>query len=116
MSIQPYGNRQLIYQADPVHVDTVKNLRTKLHGICREKLMNKHVVVRTVDGHEYEGIIVFVDGGQIYLSLAEDEELTRNDPFRFFPGPWGPYAPYNPAGAILPLVLYDLLAITLLAT
>lgn len=116
MEIQPQTSGQLIYRADQAHVDAVKGLRTKLHGICKEKLMHKHVVVHTMDGHEYEGVIVFVDGGQIYLSLAEDEELARSYG-RFFPGPWGgPFTPFNPGGAILPLVLYDLLAITLLVT
>ncbi|WP_438445739.1 hypothetical protein [Gorillibacterium sp. sgz5001074] len=129
-----YPNPQVIYEADQAHVDTVKTLREKIHSLCKSKLMHKHVKVQTLDGHEYEGVIVFIDGGQLYLSLAEDEELMRS-PYPYGPvpprppyppygpvphHPYPPYSPYppvpayGPGGAILPLVLYDLLAITLL--
>jgi hypothetical protein len=107
----PYSNPKVIYEADTTHVETVRSLREKLHGVCKTQLMNKYVKVQTLDGHEYEGVIVFVDGGQIYLSLAEDYPEES----RFFPYP-NPYQPFNPTSAVLPLVLYDLLAITLLYT
>lgn len=115
MNQQLNSNPQVIYEADRTHVDTVKTLREKLHGVCKTKLMHRYVRVQTLDGHEYEGVVVFIDGGQIYLSLAEEDDN------RFYPGPYPgypypayPYTPYNPGNAILPLVLYDLLAITLL--
>lgn len=123
---QPYvPNPQVIYEADQTHVETVKTLREKIHSVCKSQLMHKHVKVHTLDGHEYEGVIVFIDGGQLYLSLAEDEELSRSpvpygplSPYSPYPHPpyppHHPYPPFNPGGAILPLVLYDLLAITLL--
>ncbi|MDF2937790.1 MAG: hypothetical protein K0Q90_3163 [Paenibacillaceae bacterium] len=107
-NVSPVG--QVMYQADNQHVEAVKGVREKLHGICKQRLMNRHVMVKTIDGHEYEGIIVFIDDGNVYLSLAEDEELNK----RFFPYGPGFYGPVNPGGAILPLVLYNLLAITLL--
>ncbi len=111
MSNNVFTPGQVVYQADNQHVDAVKGVREKLHGICKQRLMNRHVMVKTIDGHEYEGIIVFIDDGNVYLSLAQDEELNK----RFFPygGFYGP-GPVNPGGAILPLVLYNLLAITLL--
>lgn len=102
---------QLVYQADTQHVNAVKGMREKLHGVCKQHMMNRHVLVKTIDGHEYEGVIVFVDDGNLYLSLAQDEELNR----RFFPYSPGISGAVNPAGAILPLVLYNLLVITLLA-
>ncbi|MDF2923340.1 MAG: hypothetical protein K0R57_2254 [Paenibacillaceae bacterium] len=105
---------QVIYEADQAHVDTVKTVREKLHGICKKKLMHKHVMVRTIDGHQYEGVIVFVDDGNLYLNLAQDENLNRAYYYRFTPYGPVPYAPFNPGAAILPLVLYNLLAITLL--
>jgi hypothetical protein len=113
---QPYSNPQVIYEADQVHVETVKTLREKLHGVCKTKLMNKYVKVQTLDGHEFEGIIVFIDGSQIYLSLAEDDDRSYRIPYPGYPYPGypQPYPPFNPGSAILPLVLYDLLAITLL--
>ncbi|RAV02365.1 hypothetical protein [Paenibacillus sp. YN15] len=107
-NVAPAG--QVVYQADNQHVETVKGVREKLHGLCKQRLMNRHVLVKTIDGHEYEGIIVFIDDGNVYLSLAVDEELNK----RFFPYGPGFYGPVNPAGAMLPLVLYNLLAITLL--
>lgn len=114
MAIKPNESPQIIYQADPVHVDTVNSIRKKLHGLCKEKLLNRHVLVKTVDGQEYEGVIVFVDEGQIYLSLARDEALEQSFARYAYPSPWGPYPPVNPTGAILPLVLFNLLTISLL--
>lgn len=114
---QPYSNPTVIYEADHGHVDTVKTLREKLHGICKSKLMHKYVNVRTMDGHEYEGVIVFIDGGQLYLSLAEESGRDFRSLYPGYPYPGGyphPYPPYSPGSAILPLVLYDLLVITLL--
>lgn len=117
MSMNPYGNSQVVYQAEPAHVDTVKTIKEKLHGICKERLMHKHVLLKTLEGHEYEGVIVFIDGDLLYLSLAEDEQLNRSDYWRYG-YPFGPgFGPsVNPGSAILPLVLYNLLAITLLYT
>ncbi len=110
MSNNVYTPGQVVYQADNQHVEAAKGVREKLQGICKHRLMNRHVMVKTIDGHEYEGIIVFIDDGNVYLSLAQDEELNK----RFFPYGPGFYGPVNPGGAILPLVLYNLLAITLL--
>lgn len=120
MQTNPYTapRPQVIYEADQGHVDNAKALREKLHGICRKQLMHRHVLVKTIDGHQYEGVIVHLDEGNIYISLAEDGHHHRGygyyyNNYRFFPGP-APYPVYNPGAAILPLVLYNLLAITLL--
>jgi len=110
MMNQPYGEPKLVYEADPSHVDTVKTLKEKLHGVCRKQVMNQVVRVQMMDGQSFEGVVLHIDDDHVYLNLAQDEETTRG----LFP-PYGPYPPYNPAAnAVLPLVLYNLLAITLL--
>jgi hypothetical protein len=85
-----------IYQADPQWSDQVRLMRQQLTAVCG-KCKNRRVRVHTVDGHIYEGTVIGHEGSMLYLA-AKDQ--------RFF----APYA----AGYILPLVLFDLLAITLL--
>ncbi|MBH5318679.1 acetyl-CoA acetyltransferase [Paenibacillus sp. GSMTC-2017] len=62
--------------------------------------MHKHVRVQTLDGHIYEGMILHVDRSILYL------QIMMQDPRSFV----------NPYNVILPLVLYELLVITLLYT
>lgn len=86
-----------IYKADSEWCDQVRKTRQKLAGICAH-CMNRRVRVQMMDGQTYEGTLVGHDNTYLHLST--------NDNNRFF----GPYA----ASFILPLVLFDLLAITLL--
>lgn len=76
--------------------------------------MHRRVRVHTIDGHLHEGTIVGMDGGIIYLNV----EMTAGVQRAFYPFYSPFYSPlYNPyAGTILPLALYDLLVLTLLAT
>lgn len=68
--------------------------------------MHRGVRVQTMDGNVYEGTIVQVDDRFLYLSVPQ---ATQNR--AFFPGAFG----FNPASnVILPLVLYELLVISLL--
>lgn len=85
-----------IYRADAQWCDQVRATREKLSRLCGQ-CVNRPVRVQTIDGHTYEGTVI--GSGNGYLHLA-----VRNH--RFF----GPYA----ASAILTLVLYELLVITLL--
>ncbi|OXM82422.1 hypothetical protein [Paenibacillus rigui] len=105
MSYSPYRaqHEQVLYEANPETVSTLKNVQDRVQAIGKQN-MNKWVRVQTLDGHTYEGIIVQVDPGHIYLSVPVAQ--------RGFFGP-GAYV-YN--NAILPLVLYNLLVITLLYT
>lgn len=80
------------------HTDTHQYLRSvqqHLHHVCSQHA-NRLVRVETVDGDVFEGHIVHIDKSILYLSLSDGE--TR----AFLPGAF-----------ILPLVLYDLLAISL---
>jgi hypothetical protein len=87
----------VIYQANPRHTAMVQEVRDHVLKNCGCH-MHKYVRVQTVDGHVYEGMILHVDRNILYL------QCTIQEPRAFF-------APYN---AILPLVLYELLVITLL--
>ncbi|WP_199621471.1 hypothetical protein [Paenibacillus alkalitolerans] len=62
--------------------------------------------MQTIDGHVYEGVILGAEGGVLHLGIRQPAGYQR-----FFYPCYNPY--YN---VILPLVLYDLLAITLLTT
>ena len=85
-----------VYKADNQWSEQVRKTRQKLAGICGQ-CMNRTVRVQTMDGHTYEGVVVGSD--QSYLHIMTGDA-------RFF----GPYA----SNAILTLVLYELLVITLL--
>jgi len=100
---QPMHQEQVLYQANPHTVQTLKSVRDHVRSIGQH-YMNKKVRVQTIDGQTYEGTIVMVDPGHIYLAIPAAPR-----------GFWGPSASfYN--NAILPLVLYNLLVITLLYT
>lgn len=58
--------------------------------------MHKHVRVQTIDGHVYEGTTINIDRSILYLQVTMHKERAYN--------------------AILALVLYELLVITLLYT
>ncbi|RKP47317.1 acetyl-CoA acetyltransferase [Cohnella endophytica] len=85
-----------LYKADTQWVDHVRKTRNKLADVSSQ-CMNRNVRVQTLDGHTYEGVVVGAD--QSYLHIMTGDA-------RFF----GPYA----SNAILTLVLYELLVITLL--
>lgn len=85
-----------VYQAENGWIDRIRGTREKLAAVCGQ-CKHRAVRIHTVDGHVYEGTMLGVSGCHLYLG-------TRDT--RFF----GPYA----AGFILPLVLYELLVITLL--
>lgn len=101
------GQQHVVYEADPYHVENVKAIREKLWNVCGG-LMHRRIRVKTVDGHVHEGIVVHIDSSHIHLAVTQNREEVR----AFFP-PYGLY-PFYPGSAILPLVLFDLLAITLL--
>jgi len=85
-----------IYIADKEWTEQVRNTRQRLAGICGQ-CMNRRVRVKTLDGHTYEGVVIGSDNSYLHLMTGDT---------RFF----GPYA----SNAILTLVLYELLVITLL--
>lgn len=109
MSMQQYGQSQgqshqehMLYQVGSNNTQSLKSTRDHIHHLCNQH-MNQLVRVETLDGDVFEGIIVQCDRGVIYLKLP-----GKGNSRAFAPNP------YN--DVILPLVLYELLVITLLYT
>ncbi|MFD0870746.1 Uncharacterised protein [Chlamydia abortus] len=100
-------SRQTVYQADAERVETIKSIRSKVRMICGQ-CMQRPVRVEMIDGHVYEGTIVHMDNGHLYLSVPQYPSMQRSF--------WNPYYnAYAYNNVILPLVLYELLVITLLS-
>lgn len=101
----PEGHQQqhghVVYQANPHTVHNLKSVRDHLHQICR-KHMNQYVRIETMDGHVYQGVIVNCDKGLLYLQVPPHPH-HRQFLSHYY---------YNTV--ILPLVLYELLVITLM--
>jgi hypothetical protein len=87
----------VLYQAEAQHTAMVMEVRERVMNMCGGH-MHKYVCVQTVDGHVFEGMLVHIDHCILYL------QCTMRDPRAFM-------SPYN---TVLPLVLYELLVITLL--
>lgn len=87
----------MLYEADPKHTAMVMEVRDRIMSMCGG-YMHKFVCVQTLDGHVFEGMIVHIDRTALYL------QCSMHDPRAFM----------NPYNAILPLVLYELLVVSLL--
>lgn len=131
MSTYNTGQQQnVIYQADPAVIRHLHGVRDSLHQSCKPYLNHK-VNVQTLDGLVHEGTIAGVDHKYLYLNVAINGQMSRAffnpyQPYHPHPGPGpgphpgpgpgphpGPYPPFN-NNVILPLVLFELLAISLL--
>lgn len=99
------SQQQVIYQADPYMAGALQSMREGVHNTSLQ-YMNKPVRVQTMDGHVYEGTIVNADTSHLYLSVSPHDAMQRG---------WF-YDQYVYNNVILPLVLYELLVITLLYT
>ncbi|MFD0959822.1 hypothetical protein [Paenibacillus chungangensis] len=97
MSEQRDNEASVIYEANPQHTATVQEIRERLMKMCGGH-MHRFVRVQTIDGHVYEGMILHVDQHILYLQCTIQDPRSYNSRFN----------------AILPLVLFELLVITLL--
>lgn len=96
---------QMVYQADPEVIKIMQDMKSKVTELCQH-CMHRPVRIQMVEGQQVEGIVVHLDTQYIYLKVEMDPATMRQ--------PYNPYYnPYN-SSVILPLVLYNLLAITLL--
>jgi len=112
----PTGTVQTVYEADPGLMQAVHQCRERVQNVCRRHL-HRRVRIRTHSGQIIEGVIVGVDDHWVYLDTAGSEPSRQ--PFAPYPAPYPPYyygyGYYNPyASTVLPLALFDLLAIGLL--
>jgi hypothetical protein len=92
-----------IYQSEPQVRQTLQTVGDHLHQLCARHA-NRLVKVETVHGDVFEGHIVHCDRGILYLSQS-NESYDR----AFFPG-----SPNSFNNLVLPLVLFNLLTISLL--
>ncbi|TMV46452.1 acetyl-CoA acetyltransferase [Paenibacillus mesophilus] len=104
----PIPQQQSVYQAEPALVQSVKSARDRIHEVARH-CIHRPVQVQTMDGHVHVGVVVHVDDNHLYLRVS-----VRDDQTRGFFNPLYQASVYN--DVILPLVLYNLLVITLLYT
>ena len=102
--IQQPGQQPVLYQAEPSLVQTLGDAKNQVREMVSMHA-GKAVRVQTLDGHMYEGVIHHADGCILYLHVGYAEA-------RAFLTPFNPFY----SSTILPLVLYELLVITLLST
>lgn len=114
-------NPNRLYQADHGLADHIAKVRETLLPLCHE-YRNHAVRVETIDGRTFEGIIVEVDAGHLYLQITDHNRVFFPQPYPTYPyypypTPY-PYYPPQPqssfSNVILPLVLFELLVIALL--
>jgi hypothetical protein len=101
MSLQHPVHPQIIYRADPSWVNVIKQIRHRIYEIGR-RYKNRSVRVVTIDGHVHDGTIVNVDDRHLYLRVSSPPHTHQASP------------PHPAVGSILTLVLYELLAISLI--
>ncbi|KGE17630.1 hypothetical protein [Paenibacillus wynnii] len=127
MSTLNTGQQSVIYQADPAVIQHLHGVKESLHQSCKP-YMNHNVKVQTLDGQMHEGVISGLDNKHLYLSVTVTQETARgfyNPYYKPYPGYYpGQYPGYYPGyqypgygyynNVILPLALFDLLAIALI--
>lgn len=101
-----YPGHQVVYQCDHHLAHSMKQHKDKAHHSLKD-MVNRKVRIQTVDDEVYEGTVMKVDFKFLYLNVEIGE--TRG----FYPGFYPPYNPYY-SSVILPLALFDLLAVSLL--
>ncbi|TYA11217.1 hypothetical protein FRY98_18720 [Paenibacillus faecis] len=101
MSLQQQGQQeQTLYRMDPTTRQNLKSIQDHIANISKNHV-NKPVRVETVDGDVFEGLLIHCERGILYLRLPS-HSTSRG----FVPGFQSDY--------VLPLVLFNLLAISLL--
>ncbi|MDR0270445.1 hypothetical protein [Paenibacillus sp.] len=107
MSLTPYSSgmqaQPLLYQAEPQVAQTIHHIHDRVSQICKQ-YRNQAVRVQMLDGTVYEGVLTHCERGMLYISV----------PYPSSPPGQSRGLYYN--NVILPLVLYELLVITLLYT
>ncbi|MFD0615979.1 acetyl-CoA acetyltransferase [Paenibacillus sp. GCM10027629] len=103
-------NQNRLYQADESFAGQLQKVREKLLPLCHQ-YKNHAVHIETIDGRTFEGTIVDVDAGHLYLQTQSQQRAYYPYPYTQ-PYPY-PYPRPN-SNVILPLVLYELLVIALL--
>lgn len=123
MSIQPYPVQQgqTLYQADPGTGEMLRSVRGRMQQVI-SPYVNHTVRVQTLDGQTYDGRIAYLDSNHLYLLMSVPGSGGHPVPtaYQGHPGFTGGFGQPQPArqyynDVILPLVLFELLVITLLS-
>lgn len=96
-----------VFQADPQTVQAMQQCKQAIHHVCRQH-MHKRVQVQTMQGQVHTGTLVGFDDHYVYLDVSSPGVPDARYPF-FPPAAYNPYS-----AAVLPLVLFNLLTISLL--
>jgi hypothetical protein len=102
----PYAvQSQTIYQAHPATLQSIQAAKAKVLELSMQ-CMHRNIRVQMIHGQQLEGTLVHLDSQYMYLKVEGNPEAMREV--------FNPY--YNPytSSIILPVVLYELLVITLL--
>jgi hypothetical protein len=128
-------NPEHLFKADPTIVQHLKTAKSNLYQLCSQHI-GRRVRVETIDGQTLEGVIVQLDENHLFLNVMP-ESMYRSPAYAPYAAPYaggygaygpfgggyggygyGPYAGYggyNPyTNTILPLVLFNLLTVSLL--
>ncbi|WP_152395533.1 hypothetical protein [Paenibacillus guangzhouensis] len=106
-------NQNRIYQADEGFAGQLQKVREKLLPLCHQ-YKNRSVRVETIDGRTFEGTIIDVDAGHLYLQTQPGRRTYYPSPYPYpYPQPY-PYQNPSYSNVILPLVLFELLVIALI--
>src|SRR5690606_29659641 len=94
------GHQQVVYQANPNAVQTIKSMKEQLHKICKQ-YSNRPVRIQTADGITYEGVLSHTDGGLLFLMIpgqqgGDDPEYGYGYPSSY--GQYGGYGQYGQQG------------------
>lgn len=112
MSLQQGPHQNVLYQASGHTIQNLNSVRNHMHHVCRQ-YANQYVHVQTLDGQSFTGRIVGCDRGFFNLAIRRPgghQGGHHGEQHRAFFG-----SPFNTSDeAILTLVLYELLVITLL--
>lgn len=101
MNLQLQGQQeQTLFRMDPTTMNNLKSIQDHVTNICKNHV-NALVRVETADGDVFEGLLIHCERGILYLKLPSPM-ANRG----FVPG--------FQNDVVLPLVLFNLLAISLL--
>lgn len=98
---------QTIYQMDPSLTEAMHSMKDHVQQVCSQ-YVNRPVQIQTTHGQLFEGYIVHIDAMHLYLQTMPGHVGH----VRGFFNPFLAQNTYN--NVVLPLVLYELLVISLL--
>ncbi|RAR45776.1 hypothetical protein [Paenibacillus sp. MDMC362] len=105
---------QMLFQCDHQMAHSMKKHKEHAHAALK-KAVNRKVRVQTLDDEVFEGVIINLDAKNVYIQIEQGDRGFYPGPYPRPRPPFPPY-PYNPyySNVILPLALFDLLAVSLL--